>query len=67
MNNDIFKDQIDAGQFAKLQRQIIRTEGEPEAEQVFDWNSTEDESYVTPGQIAELKKQLHPGTEDDDD
>lgn len=63
MNNDI-KDQIDASRFAKL-RQVIRNEGEPETEQVFNWNSTEDESYLAPGQIAELKKQLHPGSEED--
>lgn len=68
MNNDIFKDQIDAALFVKrFQRQITQTEGEPETEQAFDWNSTEDESYVTEAQKTELERQLHPGSEEDDD
>ncbi len=67
--DDLFKDLIDAAQFSKLQRQITQTEGEPETGQVYDWDSEakyEDESYLTPERLAEVWKELHPGTEEDD-
>ena len=64
----IFKDLLADAKYVKsFQRQITRTEGEPKIQQAFDWINTEDESYVSEDQKTELEKQLHPGSEEDDE